>query len=103
MSALLQHFNNPQQYLVHDPNSSLRTGDVVAITPGWRTSKNKRHVVKHIIAPAQIPIEERNPVPAQEELWALALARREAKVERKAATKALKEQGDASSAADAGS
>jgi len=75
---------------VHDPNNSLRTGDVVAITPGWRTSKSKRHVVKHIIAPAQVPIEERNPVPTEEERWADALARYEAKAARKAAAKAAR-------------
>lgn len=44
-------------------------------------------MVKHIIAPAQIPIEERNPVPTEEERWADALARHQAKVERKAAAK----------------
>jgi len=75
---------------VHDPNNSLRTGDVVAITPGWRTSKAKRHVVKHIIAPAQVPIDEREPVPTEEERWAQTLARYNAKVARKAATKAAR-------------
>ncbi|TPX09625.1 uncharacterized protein E0L32_009226 [Thyridium curvatum] len=83
-----KHFNKPQQYLVHDPNDSLRTGDVVAITPGWRTSKHKRHVVKHIIAPAQVPINERPPVPTEEERWAAAVEAREAKVERRTARQA---------------
>ncbi|CRK17944.1 hypothetical protein BN1723_011456 [Verticillium longisporum] len=27
-------FTTPKSYLVHDPNSSLRTGDVVSIMPG---------------------------------------------------------------------
>lgn len=86
-----KHFNKPQSYLVHDPNDSLRTGDVVAISPGWRMSKNKRHVVQRIIAPAQIPVEERPPVPTEEERWAEALALRAAKDERRAATKAERE------------
>ncbi|KAL5597057.1 hypothetical protein BROUX41_006276 [Berkeleyomyces rouxiae] len=60
-------FSVPTNYLVHDPNNSIRTGDVVAITPGWRTSSNKRHVIKHIIAPAGTSIEERPPVPTLEE------------------------------------
>ncbi len=62
----------------------------MAITPGWRTSKTKRHVVKHIIAPAQVPIDERPPVPTQEERWAAALAARAAKDERRAAIQAEK-------------
>lgn len=91
-SVLTQHqyFNKPQAYLVHDPNDSLRTGDVVSISPGWRMSKNKRHVVNRIIAPAQVPIEERPPVPTQEERWAWALAKRAAKDERRAVIKAAK-------------
>lgn len=70
--------------MVHDPNDSLRTGDVVAITPGERNSKHKRHVVKHIIAPAGTPIEERPPVPTEEERWAAATAKAEAKLQRRA-------------------
>jgi small subunit ribosomal protein S17 len=57
----------PQHYLVHDPNSSLVAGDVVSIVPGWRTSRHKRHVVNHIIAPYGTPIEERAPIPTLEE------------------------------------
>ncbi|KAI9904543.1 hypothetical protein N3K66_001072 [Trichothecium roseum] len=62
-----KHFPDPKNYLVHDPNSSLRTGDVVSIVPGWPTSQHKRHVVKQIIAPRGVPIEERPPVPTLEE------------------------------------
>lgn len=53
--------------MVHDPNNSLRTGDVVCIVPGWPTSKHKRHVVKHIVAPYGTPIEERAPIPSADE------------------------------------
>ncbi|KAL2889059.1 hypothetical protein HOO65_030560 [Ceratocystis lukuohia] len=66
-SRVSKWFSVPKNYLVHDPNNSIRTGDVVAITPGWRTSSSKRHVIKHIIAPASTSIEERPPVPTLEE------------------------------------
>ncbi|KAK3375967.1 hypothetical protein B0T24DRAFT_523513 [Lasiosphaeria ovina] len=86
---LKKFFKAPQTHLVHDPNNSLRTGDVVAITPGWRTSKNKRHVVKHIIAPAGVPIEERPAVPTEQDRWASEAAWREAKDKRRALRKQL--------------
>ncbi len=84
-----QYFNDPKTYLVHDPNNSLRAGDVVAITPGWRMSKSKRHVVKHIIKPAGVPISERPPIPTEEERWAVDDARKQAKDERKALKKRI--------------
>ncbi|RKU41117.1 hypothetical protein DL546_003303 [Coniochaeta pulveracea] len=77
-------FNDPKTYLVHDPNNSLRTGDVVAITPGWVTSQHKRHLVKHIIAPNGSPVEERPPVPTQDEMWAAREAKKAAKDARRA-------------------
>lgn len=60
-------FTTPKTHLVHDPNSSLRTGDVVSIVPGWPTSQHKRHVVKEIIAPFGTPIEDRPQVPTEDE------------------------------------
>lgn len=72
---------------MHDPNNSLKTGDVVAITPGWRTSSHKRHVVKHIIAPAFTPIEERPPVPTLEERITAYETKKAAKDERRKARK----------------
>ncbi|AEO67756.1 uncharacterized protein THITE_2116766 [Thermothielavioides terrestris NRRL 8126] len=81
-------FDDPKTHLVHDPNNSLRLGDIVAITPGWRVSKSKRHVVKHIIAPGSgVPIEERPPVPTEEERWAEREAERALKAKRRAAKK----------------
>ncbi|KFH42911.1 37S ribosomal protein-like protein [Hapsidospora chrysogenum ATCC 11550] len=80
-----QWFADPKHYLVHDPNSSLRTGDVVAIRPGWPTSQHKRHVVKQIIAPFGVPIDQRPPVPTLEELIAEREAKKAAKDERRAA------------------
>lgn len=79
-----QFFNDPQTHLVHDPNNSLRTGDVVAITPGWVTSQHKRHLVKHIIAPNGVPVEQRPPIPTEEENWAAKEAKKAAKDARRA-------------------
>ena len=53
--------------------------------PGWRTSRHKRHVVKHIIAPFGRPIEDRPPVPTLEERIAAVVEKRTAKLERRAA------------------
>ena len=82
-----QYFMKKETYLVHDPNNSLRTGDVVAITPGWRSSQHKRHVVKHILSPYGSPIEDRPPIPTEEERIAAKEAKRAAKRERRAARK----------------
>ena len=71
---------------MHDPASSLRTGDVITIQPGWRTSKHVHHVVTSIIAPFGTPIEERPPVPTEEE-------RMREKVRRKAEKDARKLKG----------
>ncbi|KAL2109569.1 hypothetical protein VUR80DRAFT_2313 [Thermomyces stellatus] len=96
-SQVQKSFSDPKEYLVHDPNSSLRLGDVVAIKPGWRTSRTKRHVVKHIIAPAGTPIEERPPVPTEEERIAEYEAKKKAKDERRAARKEAQNTGAAKS------
>ncbi|KAL2135688.1 hypothetical protein VTI74DRAFT_7369 [Chaetomium olivicolor] len=78
-------FDDPKTHLVHDPANSLRLGDVVAIQPGWRVSKSKRHVVKHIIAPGSgVPIEGRPPVPTEAERLAEKEADRTAKQARRA-------------------
>jgi hypothetical protein len=63
----------------------------VAITPGWRTSQHKRHVVKHIIAPAAVPVEERPPVPTEEERTKTREAKKEAKDERRRLRRAEEE------------
>ncbi|RDA89704.1 hypothetical protein CP533_6801 [Ophiocordyceps camponoti-saundersi (nom. inval.)] len=78
-------FSSPKHFLVHDPKSSLRTGDVVSIVPGWPTSKHKRHVVKQIIAPFGTPISERPPIPTSEERIAEREAKKAAKDKRRAA------------------
>lgn len=68
----------------------MRTGDVVAVTGGWKVSKSKRHVVQSIIRPAGIPLEERPPVPDQATLWADAIEMHRVKTERKEAARAAK-------------
>ncbi len=58
----------------------------MAITPGWRSSQHKRHVVKYIIAPGSgVPIEDRPPVPTEEERCAARDAKYAAKKARRAA------------------
>ncbi|KAH8645622.1 hypothetical protein BX600DRAFT_444189 [Xylariales sp. PMI_506] len=78
-------FQVPIYHLVHDPNNSVREGDVVSISAGWRTSQHKRHVVRQIIAPHGPPIDERPPVPTDAELMKVYEVQREAKLERRAA------------------
>jgi small subunit ribosomal protein S17 len=80
---LQKYFDAPRHYLVHDPNSSLRSGDVVAISSGWRTSRHKRHVLKHIVKPSGTPISERPPVLSEDQLVASWLQKRRAKDERR--------------------
>ncbi|KAK7428657.1 hypothetical protein QQZ08_004751 [Neonectria magnoliae] len=87
-----KYYADPKHYLVHDPNSSLRTGDVISIVPGWPTSQHKRHVVKHIIAPFGVPIEDRPPVPSLEERIAEREAKKAIKDERRAAKRQAEEE-----------
>ncbi|KAM0742823.1 hypothetical protein ACQRIT_003000 [Beauveria bassiana] len=87
-----KYYADPKHYLVHDPNSSLRTGDVVAIAPGWPTSRRKRHVVKQIIAPYGQPIEDRPAIPSFDEMILEREAKKEAKDERKAVKKRSEEE-----------
>ncbi|CAG8954875.1 hypothetical protein HYFRA_00008562 [Hymenoscyphus fraxineus] len=76
-------FNHTQHLLVHDPASSLRTGDIISISSGWRVSKNVHHVVRSIIAPFGEPIEGRPPVPTEEERIAERARKKEEKEERR--------------------
>ncbi|KAL9026107.1 MAG: hypothetical protein Q9196_005173 [Gyalolechia fulgens] len=83
MMKVVKHFTAYQSHLVSDPNSSLRTGDVVRIAPGWCTSKHVRHVVTEIVAPWGPPVEERPPVRTLEEMAEERRVKREAKMERR--------------------
>lgn len=53
--------------MVSDPRNSLREGDVVEFSSGWRASKRVRHVVERIVAPFGTAIEARPAVMSQEE------------------------------------
>lgn len=79
-----KNFKVPTYHLVHDPNDSVRQGDVIAVSGGWRSSSNKRMIVRHIVAPYGTPIEERSPVPTVQELLADEAAKRRKKLERRA-------------------
>lgn len=90
----MQHFTARQSHLVSDPNSSLREGDVVRIAPGWRASKHIRHVVTEIVAPWGPRVEERPPIPKVGEMSEERRAKREAKMERRAAARRMGDLGD---------
>ncbi|PGH04370.1 hypothetical protein GX51_03529 [Blastomyces parvus] len=64
-------------YLVHDPCNSLRQGDVIEFSSGWRTSKNVRHVVERIVAPFGVPVDKRPRVLSWPEREALKAEREE--------------------------
>jgi len=78
-----KHFSLDEHLLVHDPASSLRTGDIISIQAGWRVSKHVHHVVSSIIAPFGSSIEERPAVPTEEERLAEREKKRAAKDERR--------------------
>lgn len=53
--------------MVSDPRNSLREGDVVEFSSGWRASKRVRHVVERIVAPFGAAVEQRPAVMSREE------------------------------------
>ncbi|KAF2195530.1 nucleic acid-binding protein [Zopfia rhizophila CBS 207.26] len=71
-----KYFPSSKTYLVSDPNSSLVEGDVIRIASGWRTSKSIRHVVTAVIAPFGPPIQDRPPIPTEEERMAQKIQQR---------------------------
>lgn len=81
-SHIKKYFNRRRNHLVHDPNDSIRIGDIVAISAGSRVAKNVRHVVTKIIAPFGVPIEERPPIPTIEERNAAKEEKRRSKQKR---------------------
>lgn len=70
--------------MVHDPRSSLRAGDIIEISSGWRVSKSVRHVVSRIIAPFGEPIEARPSVMTEVERLEERRLKKEAKQLRRA-------------------
>jgi small subunit ribosomal protein S17 len=95
MLTTRQYFARPTNHLVHDPNNSLRIGDVVEISPGWRVSPSVRHVVNKIISPFGTPIEERPPIPTPEERIAARETKKKAKEERRMKGKIVLREGKA--------
>ncbi|KAL8674892.1 MAG: hypothetical protein Q9168_000695 [Polycauliona sp. 1 TL-2023] len=84
-SFLQKHYTAHQSHLVSDPNSSLRTGDVVRIAARPPLSKHIRHVVTDILAPWGLPANERPPIPNLQDLDAQYRAKREARSTRRQA------------------
>ncbi|KAL9000833.1 MAG: hypothetical protein Q9169_000587 [Polycauliona sp. 2 TL-2023] len=80
-----QHYTSHQSHLVSDPNSSLRTGDVVRIAARPPLSKHIRHVVTDILAPWGLTASERPPISRLEDLDAQYKAKREARSARRIA------------------
>ncbi|KAI5304711.1 hypothetical protein KEM56_006077 [Ascosphaera pollenicola] len=76
-------FPDKTVYMVADPNNSLRVGDVIEFSNGWRKSRNIRHVVERIIAPFGSRVEERPPILGREQREAKLQEKREEKLERK--------------------
>lgn len=70
-------------YMVADPNNSLRMGDVIVFSNGWRKTENVRHVVERIVAPFGSRIEDRPPVLSPEQREAMLLKKREEKLKRR--------------------
>ena len=74
-----------QNYLISDPRSSLRAGDVVKIAAERQVSRHIKHVVTEIVVPWGPSIEERPPVMSEEERMAIWRGKKEAKMERQKA------------------
>ncbi|EEP80600.1 predicted protein [Uncinocarpus reesii 1704] len=54
-------------FRVCDPRNSLREGDVIEFSSGYRSSKTVRHVVEKIISPFGVRIDERPPIMSPQE------------------------------------
>ncbi|KAK2757718.1 hypothetical protein FQN54_004687 [Arachnomyces sp. PD_36] len=70
-------------FMVSDPRNSLREGDVVEFSSGWRASKKVRHVVERIVAPFGSGVEERPAVMSREERVAERERKARAKLDRR--------------------
>ncbi|KAK5168961.1 uncharacterized protein LTR77_006270 [Saxophila tyrrhenica] len=77
-----KYFATHESHLVHDPNNSLRTGDVVQLHR-LRVSTIVHHVVASILSPFGSPISERPPVPTADDRLAMYKKKRFAKLHRR--------------------
>lgn len=82
LTEMLQYYTAYKQHLVHDPNSSLVTGDVIEMHR-LRASTGVHHVVARIITPFGTPIAERPPVPTADERLSAYKQKRFAKLRRR--------------------
>ncbi|CCU75874.1 hypothetical protein BGHDH14_bgh06537 [Blumeria hordei DH14] len=80
--SLLKYSSQQRTQLVHDPNNSLRIGDIIAISSGSWVSKDVHYTVDRIIVPFGPPLEERPPVPTILERLAAKAEKRQLKKER---------------------
>jgi ribosomal protein S17 len=76
---LRKNFPARTTYLVSDPTSSLRDGDIIQFRSGWRVGAQIHHVVERILAPFGTAVEERPAIMSAEEREAWMRARREGK------------------------
>ncbi|KAF2160559.1 hypothetical protein M409DRAFT_28943 [Zasmidium cellare ATCC 36951] len=77
-----KYFQTYKNHLVHDPNSSLVTGDVVELHR-LHVSKQVDHVVARIVSPFGTPVEQRPPIPSPDERLASYKEKRFAKLKRR--------------------
>lgn len=81
--AIKKYYRADQNHLVHDPNNSLITGDVVELHR-LKVSTQVEHVVSKIVSPfGNDSIESRPPVPTPEERLATYKRKRFIKLERR--------------------
>lgn len=59
-------FHSAEQHLVHDPNNSLVTGDVIELHR-LQVSRRVRHVVASVVAPFGKPLDARPPIPTPDD------------------------------------
>ncbi|KAM3413988.1 hypothetical protein BST61_g10652 [Cercospora zeina] len=81
-NRIKKYYRLDTSHLVHDPNNSLVTGDVVELHR-LRVSALVDYVVSKIVSPFGNPIESRPPVPSPEERLAAYKAKRFVKLERR--------------------
>jgi len=84
LTSLPQNYTVYYNLLVNDPNSSVREGDIITMTPE-RHSKHVMHTVSAIVAPYGIPLTERPRLLTQEERETVYLEKRLRKMERRRA------------------
>ncbi|SZF03404.1 unnamed protein product [Blumeria hordei] len=83
LNSPIKNYSSQQRtQLVHDPNNSLRIGDIIAISSGSWVSKDVHYTVDRIIVPFGPPLEERPPVPTILERLAAKAEKRQLKKER---------------------